>query len=168
MSTRMKKIMHARRSQKGFTLLEVLVVAVIIVILVGAGTVAFLEVERRTKEKLCAGRLQEIAAYQKIYARDFGEYAEFWQLQDQGFIDPNYSEADNLTHTAGRPYVPDYVLEFTIPGDGTYRIDAVSIMDDSRDFSPRWRLIGGIWDLRAMYIDDRGVVRWDEDDRPIY
>ena len=54
MSARMKEIMCTRRTQYGFTLLEILVAAVIIIILVGAGTVAFLEVERRSKEKLCA------------------------------------------------------------------------------------------------------------------
>ena len=54
MKTRMKKILRGRLSSKGFTLLEILVVAVIIVILVGAGTVSFLEVDRRAKEKLCA------------------------------------------------------------------------------------------------------------------
>jgi prepilin-type N-terminal cleavage/methylation domain-containing protein len=168
MSARMKEIMCTRRSQRGFTLLEILVVAVIITILVGAGTVAFLEVERRTKEKLCATKLQEIAAYQKFYARDFGEYADFEQLQEEGFIDPNYVADDNMTHTNGPAFVPDYILEFVIPGDGTYRIDAYSVMEDAADFSPRWRLIGGTWDLRPMYVDDRGVVRWVEDNRPIF
>ena len=168
MTARIKKLKRVRRSQKGFTLLEVLVVAVIIVILVSAGTVAFLEVERRTKEKFCAGRLQGIAAYEKQYARDYGEYAEFWQLQEQGFIDPHYVEDDSLTHTGGSAYIPDYLLDFSVPGDGTYHIEARSVIEDVGDFTPRWRLIGGTWDLRPMYVDDRGVVRWEENDRPIF
>lgn len=168
MKTRMRKILHARLFSKGFTLLEVLVVAVIIVILVGAGTVSYLEVERRVKEKLCAERLQTIATYEKFYAREFGEYGDFINLQEQGYIDPNYIADDNLSHSNGVPFVPDYIFEFTVPGDGTYRVDAFSVAEDVAEFSPRWRLLGGVWDLRAMYVDDRGIVRWEENDRPVF
>jgi prepilin-type N-terminal cleavage/methylation domain-containing protein len=155
-------------AKRGFTLLEVLLVAAIILILVGAGSVAYLEVERRAREHSTAQRLQELATYEKFYVREFGEYALFWQLQEQGYIDPQYVEDDVPKHNEGIPYVPEYRLEFNIPGDGTYRIDAVSVLDSTADFSPRWRLVGGIWDLRPMYIDDRGIVRWTEDNRPVY
>jgi hypothetical protein len=103
-----------------------------------------------------------------MFIREFGNYAEFWELQEQGYIDPQFVEADNPAHTAGPPFVPEYVLTFDIPGDGTYRIEAKCALDNVSDFPPRWRLTGGIWHLRGMYIDDRGVVRWLEDDRPIY
>jgi len=164
----MKKILHTRLSSKGFTLLEILVVTVIIVILVGAGAVSYMEVERRAKEKLCAERLQTIATYEKFYAREFGEYGDFINLQDQGYIDPNFVAEDNLSHSNGPPFAPDYILEFVVPGDGTYRVDAVSVVEETDQFSPRWRGLGGIWDLRTMYIDDRGIVRWEENDQPIF
>ena len=100
--------------------------------------------------------------------REFGEYGDFINLQDQGYIEPGFVAEDNLSHSNGRPFVPDYILEFVVPGDGTYRVDAVSVAEDLAEFSPRWRMLGGIWDLRAMYIDDRGIVRWEENDQPIY
>ena len=153
---------------RGFTLIEVLLVAAIIVILAGAGSVSYLEAQRRAREHYTAQRIQELGTYQKLYIREFGDYALFWQLQEQGYIDPNYVEDDDKQHTVKTPFIPEYTLEFDVPGDGTYRIDAVCVLEESADFSPRWRLIGGQWDLRQMYIDQRGIVRWTEDNKPIY
>ena len=161
-------IYRLRRGSGGFTLMEVLLVASIIVILVSVGSVSYLEAQRRAREHYTASRLQELATYEKLYVREFGEFALFWELQEQGYIDPNYSEDDNTQHTVKSPYIPEYTLEIDVPGDGTYRIDAVCVLDNSRDFNPRWRLVGGIWDLRPMYVDDRGMVRWTENDKPIY
>jgi len=155
-------------SERGFTLIEVLLVCAIIIILVSVGSASYLEAQRRAEEHRCAERLQELAVYEKMYAREFGDYALFWELQDQGYIDPHYVESDTPKHNAGIPFIPEYRLELTIPGDGTYRIDATSDLTDPAQFQPRWRLLGGIWDLRPMYIDDRGIVRWVENDTPVY
>jgi prepilin-type N-terminal cleavage/methylation domain-containing protein len=161
------KIFRFRRDS-GYTLLEVLVVAGIIVILVGFGSTSYLEAQRRTKEHLCATRLQTLATYEKFYQREFGDFGFFTDLQTQGYIDTNYVENDNERHTNGSPYIPEYKIEFELPGDGTFRITAVSALEDPDSFMPRWRLTGGIWDLRTMYVDDRGIVRWEENDMPVY
>ena len=164
----LKNRLFGRSSELGFTLIEVLLVCAIIVILVGVGTASYLEAQRRAEEHRCAERLAELAVYEKMYSREFGDYALFWQLQDQGYVDPHYIEADTPTHNAGIPFIPEYVLEFTIPGDGTYRVEARSDLTQAAQFQPRWRLTGGIWDLRAMYVDDRGIVRWVENNAPVY
>jgi prepilin-type N-terminal cleavage/methylation domain-containing protein len=156
------------KENSGFTLLEMLVVAGIIVILAGIGSSSYLEAHRRAKEHLCATRMQQLATYEKFYYREFGAYAYYTDLQTQGYIDPQYVEDDNETHSNGVPFIPDYQVEFDIRGDGTYMITAESVLTDPNQFSPRWRLTGGIWDVRPMYIDDRGVVRWAESDIPIY
>jgi prepilin-type N-terminal cleavage/methylation domain-containing protein len=156
------------RSELGFTLIEILLVCAIIVILVSVGSASYLEAQRRAEEHRCAGRLQELALYEKMYAREFGDYALFWELQDQGYIDPHYIESDTPKHNTGIAFIPQYRLEFTVPGDGTYRIAASSDLTDPAQFHPRWRLTGGIWDLRAMYVDDRGIVRWVENNAPVY
>ncbi len=156
------------KENSGYTLLEMLVVAGIIVILAGIGTTSFLEAHRRAKEHLCAARLQQLATYEKFYYREFGTFAYYTDLQTQGYIDPKTVEDDNATHTNGSPFIPDYQIEFDIRGDGTYMITAESILTDADQFSPRWRLAGGIWDVRPMYVDDRGTVRWTESDIPIY
>jgi len=155
-------------SQYGFTLIEVLLVCAIILILVTVGSASYLEAQRRAEEHRAAERLQEIAVYEKMYAREFGDYALFWQLQDQGYIDPHYIQSDTPNHGGGKSFVPQYQLVFTVPGDGTYRVDAASVLTEPAQFQPRWRLLGGTWDLRPMYIDDRGIVRWAEGNAPVY
>lgn len=161
---------YMKNSQRGFTLMEVLIVATVVGILVTVGTVQYLEVKRRGKENYCAQRLSQIAAYEKMYYRDFGEYADFDDLRVEGYIDWDYLYKDDTTLHYLRPvYIQEYKLLFEIDGDAnTYKVTATPAVDQPQLWYPRWVPLGGIDDLRSMYVETDGVVRWLDSGRPVF
>ena len=162
--------MKERLGQKGYTLMEVLIVATIVGILVSVGTVQFLEVKRRSKERLAAGKLVQLAAMERLYFRDFGGYATFEDLRVGGYIDFDYIyEDDEPLHYHRPAYIPEYGLEFNIDEEGGgFNIIAEPSLQQEHLWYPRWVALGGIPDLRSMYVEEDGVVKWLETGRPVY
>ncbi len=163
-------LLKGNMKQKGYTLMEVLIVATIVGILVTVGTVQYLEVKRRSKEKLAAQRLTQLALYERMYFREFGEYGEYFDLRDEGYIDEAYLyEDDDMTHYLRPAYIPEYTLEFNLDEEGGgFEIIAESVLEQSHTWYPRWVVIGGIRDLRGMYVEEDGVVKWLTSGRPVY
>jgi len=162
--------MKEKLGQKGYTLMEVLIVATIVGILVTVGTVQYLEVKRRSKEKLAASKLAQLAAYERMYFRDFGEYAEFEDLREEGYVDWDYIyEDDEPLHYQRPVYIPEYTLEFVLDEEGGgYEIVAEPVLTEQHLWYPRWYALGGIPYLRGLYVSEDGIVKWLENDRPIY
>jgi len=153
-------------SERGYTLLEVIIVAAIIGILLTIGTAHYLEAQRLSIEHLCATKLANIGAFEKMYYREFANYATFQELQDQGFIDKAYWAGDDvMSHST--PFVPEYWLEFNITGD-TYQVVARPVISDNNAVYVRWRVLGGQENERSMYIDQDGVVRYLRNGRPVF
>ena len=153
-------------NERGYTLLEVTIVAAIIGILLTIGTAHYLEAQRLSIEHLCATRLANIAAFEKMYYREFSNYATFQELQYQGFIDKTYTSGDDvMSHST--PYIPEYWMEFNIAGD-TYQIIARPVVSDFDAVYVRWRVLGGQENERSMYIDQDGVVRYLRNARPVF
>jgi len=150
--------------------MEVLIVATIVGILVTVGTVQYLEVKRRSKEKLAAQKLSELAVFERFFFRDFGDYATFEQLKEEGYIDADYvHEDDERLHLQKPVYLPEYTLDFIIDEEeGGFRIVAEPVLQEVHLWYPRWVPMGGIPDLRGMYVERDGVVRWLDSDRPVY
>lgn len=157
-------------SQAGYTLMEVLIVATIIGILLSVGTVQYLEVKRRAKEKLAVQKLSTLATYERFYFRNYGSYGEWDDLRGEGYIAQDYQyQSDDLTHYERPVYVPEYTLEFEIDdANGGYRITAEPVIQQQHLWYPRWVILGGIDDLRSFYVEEDGVVRWLETDRAVY
>jgi hypothetical protein len=132
--------------------------------------VQYLEVKRRSKEKLAASKLAQLAAYERMYFRDFGEYATFQELRDEGYVDWDYYTAsDDRLHTHRPVYIPEYTLEFVLDEEGGgYEIVAEPVLTERHLWYPRWYAQGGIPYLRGMYVNQDGIVKWLENDRPIY
>lgn len=154
------------KKESGYTLLEVIIVAAIIGILLTIGTAHYLEVQRLAKEHLCATRLANIAAYEKMYYREYGQYATFQELQNRGFIDRAYTQSDDIAGHAV-PFIPDYWLEFSVSTDSYYVI-ARPVQGDYDAVYVRWRLLGGQEDVRSMYVNQDGVVRYLRNNRPVF
>jgi len=163
-------VIKEKLGQKGYTLMEVLIVATIVGILVTVGTVQYLEVKRRSKEKLAAQRLSQLAIFESMYFREFGSYADFDDLKIEGYIDEGYLyEDDELQHYHRPAYIPEYELEFVIDDEeGGYEITAEPVLQEEHLWYPRWVPFGGIQDLRGMYVNEDGVVRWLSNDRAIF
>lgn len=156
--------------QKGFTLMEVLIVATIVGILVSVGTVQYLEAKRRAKEQYCAQKLAQLAMYERMYFKDFGSYADFYVLRGNGYIDWDYIyEDDTILHYARPVYIEEYELEFIIDNEALgFEIIASPVVDQAHLYFPRWVALGGIEDLRSMSVDEDGVVRWLDSGRPVF
>lgn len=155
--------------QRGYTLMEVTTVAAIIGILVTIGTVQYLEVKRRSKEHYCAHRLAQLAVYERLYFREFGEYAGFEGLKEAGYVDWDYLEDDAMLHYDRPAYIQEFELEFILDDEeGGYRIVATPVLQQAHLWYPRWVALGGIPEYRSMVVEEDGVVRWEETDRPVF
>lgn len=159
-----------KKNQAGYTLMEVLIVATIIGILLSVGTVQYLEVKRRAKEKFAVSRLALLATYERMYLRNYGVYGDWPDLLDEGLIARDYiNQSDDLTHYERPIYIPEYSLEFEIDSvNGGFKITAEPILQQAHLWYPRWVILGGIDDLRSFYVEEDGVVKWLETGRAVY
>jgi len=157
------------RSERGYTLMEVLIVATIVGILVTVGTVQYLEVKRRAKEHYCAQRLAQLAVYEHMYFKDFGSYGDWNDLRNQGYIDMDYiHEDDELLHYRRPYYIQEYELDFNIAeGEAGFEIVATPVVNQTHLWYPRWIPLGGINDLRSMKVQEDAVVKWLDSGRPV-
>ena len=155
-----------KQDDNGYTILEVIIVAMIIGILVTIGTAHYLEARRLASEHLCATRLANIDAYQKMYYRQYATYATFQELQNEGFIDAAYTSYDDVLSDA-TPYIPEYFMTFNISGD-KYMVTAQPVHGDFNGIYVRWRASGGLEDKRGMLVDQSGVVRYLYNKRPVF
>ena len=166
----MLRLAGLKLRERGYTLMEVLIVATIIAILVTVGTVQYLEVKRRGKEHYCAQRLAQLSVMERMYFREFGAYATFDDLRVEGYIDWSYIyEDDTLLHYHRPVYIQEYTLEFNIDEEGGgFEIIAEPVLQEAHLWYPRWVPMGGIPELRAMMVDEQGIVRWLETGRPVF
>jgi type II secretory pathway pseudopilin PulG len=150
--------------------MEVLIVATIISILLTIGTVSYLEAKRRAKENYCAQRLAQLAVFERMYFRDFGVYTDFWGLRDEGYIDQEYLYEDDEPSHYHRPvYIQEYALDFNIDDTGGgFLIEATPVLTSRQLWYQRWVALGGISYLRAMKVNEDGVVMWSETGRPVF
>ena len=65
---------NRRRRQKGFTLLELLLVMAILVVLAGLGTVAYTRIGTSANVKACKVQIKEIKSICLAYKLDIGNY----------------------------------------------------------------------------------------------
>jgi len=156
--------------ERGYTLMEVLVVATIVGILVSVGTVQYLEVKRRSKEKLAAQKVAQLAVYERFYFRDFGKYADFEELREEGYIDEQYRfEDDDVLHYDRPAYIPEFMLDFQIDEETSdFKITAEPSLQSRHAWYPRWVPLGGIDEYRSVYVEKDGVVRWLDTGRPVF
>ncbi len=170
MDKTMLRLKRTNGSERGYTLMEVTIVAAIVGILVTIGTVQYLEVKRRAKENYCAQRLSQLATWERLYFRDYGEYAEYDDLRMEGYIDWDMvEEDDDLLHYNRPVYIQEYTLEFILnEEDGGFEIIAEHVLKDQPYlWYPRWVPLGGINELRGMKVNEDGVVMWLNTGRPV-
>ena len=150
--------------------MEVLIVATIVGILLTVGTVQYLEAKRRAKENYCAQRLAQLATWERLYFREFGEYASYDDLREEGYIAWEYvNKDDDLLHYNHPVYIREYKLEFIIAEDaGGFEIIAEPVINEPQLWYPRWTPMGGIQELRSMKVDQDGVVMWLDTGRPVF
>lgn len=95
-------------TQKGFTLIELIVTLVIIMVLASVGIIKYIDLSERTKTEVCQANLAALESAQKMYYIN-------------NTLNNNGSYADDLNDLI--PYLNNNILP-SCPDGGIYQIDA--------------------------------------------
>jgi prepilin-type N-terminal cleavage/methylation domain-containing protein len=109
----MNNLRHRLRDQRGFNLIELMIVIAIIGLLIGVGSLAWQAVIKSGNENAAAQSINQIRTYQAQYAsRNKGTFASFDELREKLGLDERF--------TGEAPVVNGYIFTMTItPASGS-------------------------------------------------
>lgn len=150
----MRKLHQRRRGERGFSLIELMIVIAIIGILIGVGVPAWQLMVRRGNEAAATKTLDTIKTVQADYAAGHrGEYGTFDQLIKEGALDPRFA--------GDTPVVAGYIFTMKVTPKSTNQPAFYSVNADPQ--------VGegiGATGKRHFYIDPRLSTTRENPDQP--
>ena len=119
----MKRLIRASRDQRGFNLIELMIVIAIIGLLIGVGTIAWQAVIRSGNETAAAQSIDNIRKFQAQYAsRNKGAFATFDELIAKVSLDEKFKGES--------PVVNGYIFTMTVEPPSATKPAFYSIVAD--------------------------------------
>lgn len=151
----MSNLRNRLRDQRGFNLIELMIVIAIIGLLIGVGSIAWSSMIRAGNETSAQQILDRVRTFQAQYAsRNKGRFANFDQLVEVAGLDEAYR--------GERPVVNGYVFTMTVEEPSSSRPGAYSVNADPQ-------IAEGITATgrRHFYTDSSlGTIKYTDENRP--
>lgn len=127
--------MQDTERQKGWTLIEILTVCVMIAIILSYALPSYMSARKITYEDNAIGRLQRIAFAESRYYNEYGRFGNFVELVDASYIPRGYSthfefSKDIMTESSILPFIDRYSLSFMVPNNANslyFKVDAIPV-----------------------------------------
>jgi prepilin-type N-terminal cleavage/methylation domain-containing protein len=129
--------MNDQERQRGFTLLEILTVCVLIGMIAAFAIPSYIQSRRVVLEDNAIARLKRLAFAESRYYTEYGRFGNFPELVTANYIPNGYSTLyafrSPMSDSSVLPFIDRYSLTFTVPNSPNslyYKIDAVPVAGD--------------------------------------
>lgn len=131
----MKTVMHEIEQQKGWTLIEILSVCLMMMLILSFALPSYMQARRIAYENNAITRLHRIALAESRHFNEFGRFGDFDELVEQAYLPRGYSThfaftRDIMTESSIVPFIDRYSLVFMVPNSANslyYKVDAIPI-----------------------------------------
>jgi len=124
--------MMIKRNQKGFSLLELLIVVAIITLLIALGIVSYIPAQKKSRDSKRKGDLEQIRAALEMYRSDEGSYPATDDVDTTGCTGTSIASDDN-TYMDPIPCDPknsgDYQYSYSRITETSYQLTAKLELD---------------------------------------
>lgn len=126
--------MKEKTKQKGFTLMEILTVCVLIALIASFAIPSYMQARRVVYEDNAIGRLRRIALAENRFYSEYGRFGNFQDLTVANYLPRGYSTRFDfmspVSDSSILPFIDRYSLTFLVPDSANslyYKVDAIPV-----------------------------------------
>jgi prepilin-type N-terminal cleavage/methylation domain-containing protein len=124
--------------ERGFTMLEILTVCVLIAVIASFAIPSYMQSRRVVYEDNAISRLQRIALAESRYYTEYGRFGDFVELITANYLPNGYSTRfefrSPVTGSSILPFIDRYSLSFNVPNSPNslyYQVNAIPVAGDA-------------------------------------